>query len=124
MPNIPGIALQHYCTLVAICGFLRRNLHERIAAGHDDPLKVVHLAPPGVPGRLKKKSSLNENRRPLATPVLEAPARSAADSRDNTNEPRESPARSAPPIRDWNRARAAQSQGPLLLGPINQLGTP
>jgi hypothetical protein len=116
------------CTTIAlslqIADFCEEICMSAAAAAHDGSLKVVHLAAPAVPGRLKKKSSLNENRRPLATPVLEAPARSAADSRDNTNEPRESPARSAPPIRDWNRARTAQSQGPLLLGPINQLGTP
>jgi hypothetical protein len=36
-PNILDVALQHYCTLVAICGFLRRNLHERIARSDEGP---------------------------------------------------------------------------------------
>ena len=64
--NILHAAMQHHYTKVANCGFLRRISHEPIARGDDEPIKSCSLGRPRSTRGLKRKSSLNENRRPLA----------------------------------------------------------
>jgi hypothetical protein len=82
MPNIPDAALQHHYRKVANCGFLRRNCNEAITVNEDGSaeikvrcapdrravgrLRVVHLDASAGVRSLKNKTSLNENRRPLA----------------------------------------------------------
>ena len=62
VPNIPDAAMQHHYTKVAICGFLRRNWHEPPLRA----IKTCSLSRCTCRIDLKRKSSLNENRRPLA----------------------------------------------------------